>query len=358
MSPTTAPAAPETVKVQVSSTSARIIVAALALVVCYYAAGVVITILFSILMAYFLDPVVELLERGGLPRGFASLLAVILLVAILAGAGYMLWERAVSFADAWPRYSAVLKQGAGAIEKKIEGIEGRVSELAPEAAARPGTELRQEPGFVRTLIVRGIGSLYALALEITFIPFLVFFMLASKRDVWHGTLQLFSVAKRTQVKETLEDVRDVLRGYLAGMTVVMLVVIVFSALFFWMMGVDYPVLAGIASGILNMVPYLGAVLAWLPPMVIGLATWKTIGPYLLIAAVLTTIHLLAINLLAPHLVGRRVRLNAVAITMSLLFWGWLWGGMGLILAIPITATLRVICDHQASWKPIGRWLGA
>ena len=93
-------------------------------------------------------------------------------------------------------------------------------------------------------------------------------------------------------------------------------------------------------------------------MIIGLATWKTIAPYLLIAIVLTAIHLLALNLLAPQLVGRRVRLNAVAITLSLLFWGWIWGAMGLILAIPITATLRVICDHTDSWKPIGRWLSA
>jgi predicted PurR-regulated permease PerM len=76
------------------------------------------------------------------------------------------------------------------------------------------------------------------------------------------------------------------------------------------------------------------------------------------AAVLTTIHIVALNFVAPQLVGRRVRLNAVAITIALLFWGWVWGGMGLVLAIPITATLRVICDHTESWKPIGRWLSA
>ena len=86
--------------------------------------------------------------------------------------------------------------------------------------------------------------------------------------------------------------------------------------------------------------------------------WQTIGWFLLIAGVLTGIHVFALNLIAPQLVGRRLRLNAVAITVSLLFWGWVWGGMGLLLAIPITATLRVVCDHTESWKPIGRWLSA
>jgi predicted PurR-regulated permease PerM len=78
----------------------------------------------------------------------------------------------------------------------------------------------------------------------------------------------------------------------------------------------------------------------------------------LIAVVLTGIHVIAQNLIAPQLVGRQVRLNAVAITVALLFWGWVWGGMGLILAIPLTAALRVICDHIESWKPIARWLSA
>jgi predicted PurR-regulated permease PerM len=107
-----------------------------------------------------------------------------------------------------------------------------------------------------------------------------------------------------------------------------------------------------------MVPYIGAVLAWLPAFLIALAKWKSASQFILIAGGLTAIHVLAINFVAPQLVGRRVRLNAVAITIALLFWGWVWGGMGLLLAIPITATLRVICDHTESWKPIGRWLSA
>jgi predicted PurR-regulated permease PerM len=142
------------------------------------------------------------------------------------------------------------------------------------------------------------------------------------------------------------------------MTIVTILVIAVSSAFFWMIGLDYPGLTGIGSGILNMVPYIGAVLAWLPAFLIALAKWNSVGYFVLIAAVLLTIHVFALNLVAPALVGRRVQLNAVAITLSLLFWGWVWGGMGLLLAIPITASLRVICDHTESWRPVGRWLSA
>ncbi len=313
-----------------SNFSMRVLAAAIILLFFYYAAGVVITLLLSILLAYFLDPAVEFLERMSLPRTLGAMVMVLILIAVLVAGGYGLWTRTSDFAENWPKYS-------------IKGIEGQVSQIAPEQGTSSTPTVRTESSIVRTLIFRGIGSLYALFLEITFMPFLVFFMLAEKREVWHGTLQLFPASRRTQVKETLEDLRDVLRDYLAGMSIVTLIV---------------TILTGIASGLLNMVPYIGAVMAWLPAFVIALAKWRTLGQFVLIAATLTGIHVLAINLVAPQLVGRRVRLNAVAITIALLFWGWVWGGMGLVLAIPITAALRVICDHTESWKPIGRWLSA
>ena len=335
-----------------------VIAAAIILLFFYYAAGVVITLLLSILLAYFLDPAVEFLEKMSLPRTLGAMIMVLILIAVLGAVGYGLWTRTSDFAENWPKYSAVLRQAAGAVEAKIRGIEGQVSQIAPEQGTPGMSTPAMDSSVVRNLILRGIGSLYALLLEATFMPFLVFFMLAGKRELWHGTLQLFPASRRTQVKETLEDLRDVLRDYLAGMSIVTLLVIAVSSLFFWMLGMDYPVLTGIASSLLNMVPYIGAVLAWLPAFLIALAKWKTATPFILIAGGLTAIHVLALNLVAPQLVGRRVRLNAVAITIALLFWGWVWGGMGLLLAIPITATLRVICDHTESWKPIGRWLSA
>ena len=172
-----------------------------------------------------------------------------------------------------------MQQAAGAVEGKIKGIEGQVSQIAPEQGAPSTPTVRTESSIVRTLIFRGMGSLYALFLEVTFVPFLVFFMLAEKRELWHGTLQLFPASRRTQIKETLEDLRDVLRDYLAGMSIVTLVVVAASSLFFWIIGMEYPILTGIASGLLNMVLYIGAVMAWLPAFIIALAKWRTLGQF-------------------------------------------------------------------------------
>ena len=347
------------VRIKGSTFSLRVIAGAIILLFLYYAQGVVITLLLSILLAYFLDPAVELLERVHVPRTLGAMVMVLVLIAVFVAVGYGLWTRTTDFAENWPRYSEVLRQVTGTVQGKLAGIEGQVSQIAPNpgnAATVPAPAF--EPGMIRSLILRGLGSLYALVLEVTFVPFLVFFMLAGKREVWHGTLQLFPASQRTGVKETLEDLRDVLRSYLAGMSLVTLVVIAISSIFFWIIGLDYPILTGIASGLLNMVPYIGVVLAWFPAFLIALVKWRALGQFVGIAVALTSIHILALNFVAPHLVGKRVQLNAVAITIALLFWGWVWGGMGLLLAIPVTAALRVVCDHTEALRPMGRWLSA
>jgi len=340
-----------------STFSLRVIAAAIILLFAYYAQGVVITLVLSILLAYCLDPLVEFLERWRIPRTVGSMIMVLLLCAVLGAIVYGLWTRTADFAENWPKYGSAWRQTAAAIEARIGGrIFGN-----PAAGVNlsPAPVLSQRDSeLIRNLALRGLGSLYALVLEATFVPFLVFFMLAGKREAWHGTLQLFPASRRTQVKETLDDLRVVLRDYVLWMLVVTFMVVVCSSVFFWILGLDYPMLTGIASGVLNMVPYIGAVLAWLPPFMLALTKWHTIGPFVAIAGVLGAIHFFALNLVAPQLVGRRLRLNAVAITVSLLLWGWVWGGMGLLLAIPITATFRVICDHNESLKPVGRWLSA
>jgi predicted PurR-regulated permease PerM len=341
-----------------SNPSQRIIAGGIVIAFCYWVSSILMTVLLSVLLAYFLDPVVEWLERVHIPRALGALVVLLLTTALVAGMVYMAVDRLDRFAGDWPKYSFVLRKAAAAVEKRIERFEQRVSEITPqEPASRTAVQVT-EGRPLRNLLLRGLGSLYTVLLTVTFVPFLVFFMLAAKRGVWHATLQLFPPTRRTQVKETLDEVSRVLRGYVAGNFLVATILALVSWGFFLILDLDYPFLTGVASGLLNLVPYIGAVLAWAPPFVMGLNKWSSIGPFLGVAGVLSFFHILALNVLVPAFVGRRVRLNALAVTVALLFWGWMWGALGLILAIPITATIKVICDHTERWQPIGQWLGS
>jgi predicted PurR-regulated permease PerM len=348
----------EDIKVtQRSNPSQRIIALGIVFAFLYFASNIVIALLLAVLLAYFLDPVVGALERIYIPRALGAFLVLLAMTAVVGGLGYLLVDRADQFLEDWPRYSAILRGVTTTFDRQISTVEKQVEAITPapekgRVATRP-----VEPPPVRDWLFRGVGSLYSFLLVATFVPFLVFFMLAAKRRIWKATMELFPDAHQERVQEALDQVSSMLRSFVAGNALVALILILSSWAFFLVIHLDYPFLTGSVSGLLNLVPYLGAVLAWIPPFLIGMAQWKTIGPYLGIAAMLTVFHIVGINVLMPALVGRRVHLNALSVTIALLFWGWLWGAIGLILAIPITATIKVICDHSEGWEPTGHWLG-
>ena len=341
-----------------SNSSQRIIALGIVFAFLYWASSIVMTLLLAVLLAYFLDPVVEILEKAYIPRAVGALFVLLAVTSIFGGLGYLLVGRADQFLADWPRYSATMRSGVTALDRKLAIFEKQVEAIAPEEDKGRTPVRVAETRPVRDLLFRGVGSLYSILLVGTFLPFLVFFMLAGKRRIWQATMELFPLDHRTRAQKALDQVSVVLRSYIAGNGLVALILMLASWAFFLAIHLDYAFLLGCVSGLLNLVPYLGAVLAWLPPFLIGMAKWKTIGPYVGVGAMLSFFHMIGMNVLMPAIVGRRVRLNALAVTIALLFWGWLWGAIGLILAIPITATIKVICDHVEGFEPAGRWLGA
>lgn len=124
-----------------------------------------------------------------------------------------------------------------------------------------------------------------------------------------------------------------------------------------MLGVPYPFLIGVMSGFLSLVPYIGMPLAVLPPVIAALAGGEPSSLILGAAVIVLVLHLAAMNVLYPKIVGARVHLNPLVVTFSLMFWGFLWSAAGLVLAIPITAGIKAVCDNVAGLRPYGRFLG-
>ena len=341
-----------------STPAQRIIALGVVAVFFYYASSIVMTVMLAVLLAYFLDPLVVLLEHIHVPRALGALVALLVAIAALGAVGYLLVDRTQSFASAWPRYSAVLRRAAESVDRKITTIEREFSITVPEQAPQQPSVSANELEQLRDWLLHGIGSITSGLLLWAFLPFLIFFMLAAKPRLWRATIDLFPDTSRADVRSALDDVNVVLRSYVAGSSLVAGILAAACWIFFAILHLDYAFLAALVSGLLNMIPYVGAIVAWIPPFLMGLDKWHSIGPFLIVAGVLSGLHILAANVLMPAIVGRSVHLNPLAVTISLLFWGWLWGAFGLILAIPVTATLKVICDHVPDWQPWGRWLGA
>lgn len=349
----------ETVRIESrSSASLRIIALGIVLAFLYWAASIVMTLLLAVLIAYFLDPIVEAFEGIKIPRSLGAFIVLFGVMAVLAWLGYLLVDRADQFIAAWPKYSAILRHAAAEVDRRLTFLQREVDAITPgrNRSAPPVQIAAWEP--VRDIFLRGLGSLYGILPMATFLPFIVYFMLAAKKRVWQASMELFPEPQRPHVHAALNEVSAMLRSYVAGNFLITIILCLLSWAFLLKIGLPYAFITGVASGILNMVPYLGGILTWLPAFLIGMGQWTSIGPYLGVGAVLSGLHLIGMNVLMPAIVGRRVHLSALAVTMALLFWGWFWGAVGLILAIPITATIKVVCDHVEGWEPVGRWLGA
>jgi predicted PurR-regulated permease PerM len=114
---------------------------------------------------------------------------------------------------------------------------------------------------------------------------------------------------------------------------------------------------GTVSGLLSVIPYVGLPLAMVPPVFSALGAYTSVSYYVIIASIVAGLHLIALNVLYPKLVGSRVHLNPLAVTLAILVWTFMWGPIGLLLAIPITAGLKAVCDNVPSLRKFGELLG-
>jgi predicted PurR-regulated permease PerM len=335
----------------------------------HFAASVFITLFSSMLLAFALEPLVQLLcRRTPLRRPHASGIVVFLFVAMLYGLFYATYQRAVSFMAEIPAIAEKIRSAplVASLAGKAEELNRVVAEagrrIVPPAApsARPKSPppvVMEDTESFTTSLLQGLGSLSGVLFALGFIPFLVYFILADREPLTRRTGELFREEHRVTVGVILLDIEQMMRKFLVGNAVIALLLSAASALVFLFVGLPYPVVLGVLSGTLSIVPYLGLPLALLPGVVVGLVSFDSGGPFLVLVASVTILHLVAANYLTPKLVGGGVRLNATASTVALLFFGWLWGGMGLVLGIPIVAVLKCVFDNVPTTRRIGMFLG-
>jgi predicted PurR-regulated permease PerM len=332
-----------------------IIATGVVLTLCYVAKLVLVTILASILLAFILAPLRGLLQRLYLPRSLSSLIAVLLLVSAVYGATWFSYSQTVIFVASLPKYSNRISESVMNFRKQAETFQRTTETLLPSDEDTTGSQAQPAPRWGLNLRPR-FGSLSQVLLAVSFVPFLVYFMLSWQHHVRASTVMLFRMENRHAAYVTLGMIASMIRSFMVGNLLVGLFLAVVSTLVFAAIGLPFSYIVGGLSGFLSLVPYAGAVLAIGPPIMVGLGQ-ITSGDFVVIAVCVFGLHVFALNVLYPKLLGDRLQLNPLAVTLGLLFWGWMWGGMGLILAIPITGGMKVIFDHVDSLRAFGAWLG-
>ena len=365
------------------STSHRVLVWGIVIALFYFAQPVVITFLFSLLCAFLLEPLVGLLVRIRFPRALAALVVCLLAASGLALVGGLFYSRGARFVEELPRYETTIRESIGKVSQRIQNLESGFMRFIPQdrqqrAAAvieirRPRTRavqavppqpppvqevrVKDEGAFITKYVFPQLKVFYEFLLFASFLPFLVYFMLSWKDHMHHGFVNSFQLENRQVVHNTLNGIALMVRGFLVGNFLLAVLLAVLSALIFWYMRIPFPFMMGTVSGVLSVIPYVGLPLALVPPLFAALGIYNSLSSYLIIIAIVAALHLLGLNVLYPKLVGSRVHLNPLAVTVAILFWAWMWGAIGLVLAIPITAGLKAVCDNVPSLHSYGQLLG-
>jgi predicted PurR-regulated permease PerM len=326
----------------------------LIVVFAYYGESVLAVLFFAILLSFMLSPVVQALEYFHLPRATAALISMVAFLAVLYGITVASYNQAIVFADNVPKYSQKIRSIVRPFQQDAEKLE-KTGEVVGEPETSNVVPVRQVQSW-SDVLTHGAGTVTDIVLAASFIPFLAYFLLTWRSHARSATVMLFPLQHRNTAFVTLGLIGKMLQSFIVGNLLIGLLISGLSVGIFGLLHVPFFYFVGVFSGFLSLVPYLGIVLAMVPPILIGLGQLEP-SDLLIVAFCAVGLHLFALNVLYPKLLGSRLRINPLAVTIALLFWGAVWGAIGLVLAIPITGAIKIVFDHVESMKPYADWLG-
>lgn len=346
-------------------TAALAVLAALGIVFLLRSAReVFIPLALGLLVSYALDPLVSRLARL-VGRALAAGLVVASVTAGLGGLVYGLQDDALAIVDELPEAAAKLRSvlRRGRSESALGKVQEAVSEIEKTASAATGPG-SPPPSAAPRLDLRGYvmwGSLGLVGMlaQIVMFVFLVFFLLLTG-DLYKRKLVRIagpSIARRKRTVEVCDEIGAQMRRFLLVEVLTAAGVGVATWLALWWLGVENAGVWGLAAGALNSIPYFGPVLVAAGLAVVAFLQFGSVRMTLSVVAVALAITSIEGWLLRPALLGRAARMNHLAVFVGLLFWGWVWGVVGVLLAVPMMTMLKAVCDRVDILQPVGDLLG-
>ena len=352
------------------------VVAAIAVIlILQYAQAVLIPIVIAVLLSYVLAPLVESLARRGISRWIGAALVITFLVGGLGVATYKLAPQILSIVDDMPnaarrliersKFSRARTQDEGAIEKMQRAateIDKAAAAASQPAPAQSGVTRVQivEPAFRATdYLWAGGKNVLAFMGQFAMVLFLVFFLLVTG-DLFKRKLVKIAGPTLTKKKvsvQIMDDINHQISGFLRVQVFTSALVGVATGITLWLFGVRQAVVWGVLAGVFNSVPYLGPLIVTGGLGVVVFIQFDDPLKTSYICAATMAITSLEGWLLTPALLSRAAQMNPVAIFIGLLFWSWVWGVWGTILAVPMMMTVKAICDRVEDLQPVGELLG-
>jgi predicted PurR-regulated permease PerM len=323
----------------------------------YFASSFLVPLAFALLLSHLLSPVVRALRRAGIPDGAGAALVLVAFLGTVGVAVYELSAPATQWIMSAPESLPKIQAKLAGVLKPVQRM-SRTAEKVKEATDLDGQKALEVevkgPSVTDTIFGNTqqiVGGLFVVVL-------LLLLLLGS------GDLFLTKVIKviprlsdKKKAVQIARETQSQISTYLFTTTLVNVAFGVVVGIAMYLLGMPNPVLWGVLAGVTNFVPYLGAVLCTVILGAVALLHYDSVGHALVVPAVFQFLNIIEGNYLTPMLIGRQLSLSPVVIFTAVLFWGWIWGIPGALLAIPITAVIKIACDHIEGLSALGEFLG-
>jgi predicted PurR-regulated permease PerM len=315
---------------------------------------IIVPAIFAFIIATMLNPVVNFFERLKIPRVLAIAITIILAIAVAVSFGAIIASQATSFSSALPKLSQRLSDLLNQVSNWAT-VHFHISQKSINSWVNSTkTELIHNSS---AFIGNTIASVGSLVIVCVLIPVYVFMVLYYKSLILEGIRRFFGEKHEENVNEVLSEIQVMFQHYLVGLIIEATIVGSLFSIGLLILGVDYAILLGFIAAILNVIPYLGGIIAVTIIVIFTLITKDSATYALFVILIYIFIHFLDNTFIVPKIVASKVKINAL-VSLTVVFTGSaLWGVPGMFLSIPLTAVVKLVFDHIDSLKPLGYLLG-
>jgi len=329
-----------------------------ALYTVYFAQVILRPLALAVLLSLLLAPAVRALKGWRLPEPAGAAVVVLGLAAAFASGAYLLFDPARQWIESAPR---TVRQA----EIKLRGIKKSMQEVTKAAAhveemTKVDLEKPAAPKIVASeprLVSRVLTGTQSVLPSVGATIVLLYFLLASGDVFLRKLVRVMPrLHRKRQAVQITRAIQSNLGRYLITVSCINAALGAATGALMQLLGMPNPLLWGVLVAILNFMPYIGATVSLIVLTAVAFLTFDSVGEILTVPATFFALTVIEGQLLTPMLTGRRLLLNPVAIFLAMLFWGWLWGVVGALMAVPILMVFKVLCDHIESLAPIGAFL--
>jgi predicted PurR-regulated permease PerM len=339
------------------SAGGTVVAVSAAIALLYFGRLFFITLAFALFLAFAMRPFVSLLERARVPRVIAILLLLFVLIGGIVLLVINVTAQINEFYSELPRYQARIRDLISQVMDFVNRLRERMGNILPEdSRSVREVKITESPLATTRAFVAQIGETLHILLYAAAVPFLTFFMLKDREKFGRVIEGMLSRSPRLAGSEVTGAVSRTMTAYILGLAFVMMIMAAATTIALMLLGVNYYYILGPIAGLAIALPYVGVIFSTVPA--VAVAYFQEDGKKALIVLIIyVVLQFLEGNVLTPFIVGGRVRLFPLTVVVAFIFWGILWGLPGAILAVPLTSTIKVVCENVQGLEGFARLLG-